>query len=83
MLLNSPFLSSSPGNDSFPVRNKSMHTEEHFVGFKAMNGFRIEKDTYPVCFYAILGCFLYAHAIIYAVYFLVRYFLISYFPAEY
>ena len=66
-----------------PVRNKSMHTEEHFVGFKAMNGFRIEKDTYPVCFYAILGCFLYAHAIIYAVYFLVRYFLISYFPAEY
>lgn len=65
------------------VRNKSMHTEEHFVGFKAMNGFRIEKDTYPVCFYAILGCFLYAHAIIYAVYFLVRYFLISYFPAEY
>ena len=39
-----------------------MHTEEHFVGFKAMNGFRIEKDTYPVCFYAILGIFLYAHA---------------------
>ena len=22
-----------------PVRNKSMHTEEHFVGFKAMSGF--------------------------------------------
>ena len=71
------------GTIASSVRNKSMHTEEHFVGFKAMNGFRIEKDTYPVCFYAILGCFLYAHAIIYAVYFLVRYFLISYFPAEY
>lgn len=38
-----------------PVRNKSMHTEEHFVGFKAMNSFRIEKDAYPVLFYAILN----------------------------
>lgn len=66
-----------------PVRNRSMHTEEHFVGFKAMNGFRIEKDAYLVLFYAILGCFLYAHAFIYAVYFLVRYFLTSYFPAKY
>ena len=61
------------------VRNKSMHTEEHFVGFKAMSGFWIEKDAYPVCFYAILGIFLYAHAFIYAVYFPVRYFLIGHF----
>lgn len=66
-----------------PVRNKSMHTEEHLVGFKAMNSFRIEKDAYPVWFYVILGCFLYAHAFICAVYFLVRYFLTSYFPAKY
>ena len=76
MFLNSSFLSSSPGNDSFPG-------EEHLVGFKAMNSFRIEKDAYPVWFYVILGCFLYAHAFICAVYFLVRYFLTSYFPAKY
>ena len=60
-----------------------MHTEEHFVGFKAMNSFRIEKDAYPVWFYAILGCFLYAHAFIYAGYFPVRYFLTGYFLVEY
>ena len=57
MLLNSPFYLPHRETIASPVRNKSMHTEEHFVGFKAMNGFRIEKDTYPVCFYAILGCF--------------------------
>ena len=66
-----------------PVRNKSMHTEEHFVGFKAMNGSRIEKDVYLVWLYAILDCFLYVHAFIYTVYFLVCYFLTGYFPVEY
>lgn len=39
------------------VRNKSMYTEEHFVGFKAMNGFWIEKDVYLVWFYAIFRLF--------------------------
>ena len=27
------------GTIASSVRNKSMHTEEHFVGFKAMSGF--------------------------------------------
>ena len=67
------------GTIASSVRNKSMHTEEHFVGFKAMSGFWIEKDAYPVCFYTILGILLYAHAFIYAVYFPVRYFLIGHF----
>ena len=71
------------GTIASSVRNKSMHTEEHFVGFKAMNGSRIEKDVYLVWLYAILDCFLYAHAFIYTVYFLVCYFLTGYFPVEY
>ena len=57
-----------------------------YNGFQAGTLFNSESSAvrdFAVCYYAILGCFLYAHAIIYAVYFLVRYFLISYFPAEY
>jgi len=43
----------------------------------------LTKDVYLVWLYAILDCFLYAHAFIYTVYFLVCYFLTGYFPVEY